>query len=188
VQQEPPSTKNLTIHVPLGRTAVTAVYLVRREGPSPRLLRLKIWRRTAGVQFLSRFHHLQKELEAWSAEDVDRPLAASLDAAGCPSVLTEFRQGLPIVDRVRSGRLDPDQAIALLKPITALIAQAHTRGLVHGSIVAGNVIVDAESGRARLLDFGLTPLLGPEEGLPRRAADFLAIEALTDSLRTLGIH
>src|SRR3954470_3403025 len=93
LQQDPPAAKDLTIHVPLGRTAMTTVYVVRREGPSPRLLRLKTWRRAAGVQFLSRFHHLHKELESWSAEDVDRPLAASLDAAGRPSVLTEFRQG-----------------------------------------------------------------------------------------------
>src|SRR3954464_14091632 len=142
---EPAATKDLTIQVPLGRTATGAVYLVRREGASPRLLRLKTWHRAAGVQFLSRFHQLQTQLQSWAAEDVDRLLAPSLDAAGCPSVLTEFRQGLPIVDRVRSGRLDPADAVALLKPIVARIAQAHARGLFHGSLVAGNVVVDAES-------------------------------------------
>jgi len=186
---EPTPTKRLTIQVPLGRGARADVYLVRRDGPSPRLLRLKTWHRAADVQFLSRFGQLQKELESWAARDVDRPLAASLDAAGCPSVLTEFRQGLPIVDRVRSGRLAAADAVALLKPIGALIAQAHARGLFHGSVVSGNVVVDAESGRARLLDFGLTGLMEPDEEPSVRASkDLAGIQALSDSLRLLRIH
>ncbi len=179
--------KELTIQLPLGETASASVFLVRHEGPSPRLLRMKIWRRPAGAQFLARFHHLRTQLESWGVEDIDRPVAARLDATGCPCVLTEFRQGVPILDRVRSGRLDRERAVGLLKPIAALVGKAHARGLAHGSLVGGNLIVDAETGRARLLDFGLTPLMQPEKDpVACASADFAGLEALVHALRTLG--
>ena len=176
----------LTIQMPLGQGAAASVFLVKIEGPPTRLLRLKIWRRPAAADFLARFHYLQAELNFWAVEDVTRPIAASLDATGRPSVLTDFRQGVPILDRVRSGRLDREEAVALLTPLLALTKEAHTRGLAHGSIVAGNVIVDVESGRARLLDFGLTPLMASPEGPSALvAADLRGFEALALTLRTV---
>ncbi len=182
----PVRTRQLTLLLPLGETAATKVFLVKDESPHGRLLRLKIWCRPAATGFLARFHHLQTQTESWTFEGVDRPLAAGLDATGCPSVLTEFRQGVPILDRVRSGRLDREGAIALLTPLIALTRRAHARGLVHGSIVAGNVIVEVESGRARLLDFGLTPLMASAEDRPPLAsADLAGFEALARTLRTL---
>jgi hypothetical protein len=179
--------QELTIQMPLGKTPLTTVFLVKGEGSPPRLLRLKIWRRPAGPNFLARFRHLQTALEAWAEEDIDRPLAASLDAAGCPSVLTEFRQGVPILDQVRSGRLDREQGAALLAPLAAVIGTAHQRGLVHGSILGGNVVVDVESGRARLLDFGLRPLMGlADDHMALASADLAGIKALAHTLLTLS--
>ena len=137
----------LTIQMPLGQSPAASVFLVKSEGQPTRLLRLKTWRRPAAAGFLARFHQLQTELDSWGGEDVARPIAARLDATGRPSVLTEFRPGVPILDRVRCGRLDREEAIALLAPLVALARKAHARGLVHGSIVAGNVIVDVEAGR-----------------------------------------
>ena len=78
-------------------------------------------------------------------------------------MLTEFRQGVPILDRVRSGRLDREEAVARLTPLIALITSAHARGLVHGSIVPGNVIVGPDSAPARLLDFGHATLMAPSD-------------------------
>jgi serine/threonine protein kinase len=176
---------HFTIQMPLGQSAASSVFLVKSEGQPPRLLRLKTWRRPAAAGFLARFHRLQTELDSWGIESVDRPIAASLDARGCPSVLTDFRQGVPILDRVRCGRLDREEAIALLTPLVALARKAHARGLVHGSIVAGNVIVEVESGRARLLDFGLTPLMASAEDRQALArADLAGFEALARMLRS----
>jgi hypothetical protein len=154
-------TRQLTIQVPLGETISSSVFLVKTEGPAPRLLRLKTWRRPAAAGFLTRFHRLQAQLDSWAFDDIDRPLAASIDATGCPSVLTEFRQGVPILDRVRSGRLGREEAVARLAPLIALTVSAHARGLVHGSIVPGNVIVGADCAPARLLDFGHATLIAP---------------------------
>jgi len=182
-------TRQVTIQVPLGETSSSAVFLVKTEGPVPRLLRLKTWRRPAVAGFLARFHHVQAQLDSWACADIERPLAASIDAAGCPSVLTVFRQGVPILDRVRSGRLDREEAVARLTPLIALIESAHARGLVHGSIVPGNVIVGADSAPARLLDFGHTILMAPSENDAAVAlADLAGFAELARTLRELPMN
>jgi len=188
-QERSADEKRLMLQLALGKTTSTCVFLVKSEGPPARLLRLKIWRRQAGSGFLVRFDRLQRALDAWAAQDVDRPLAARLDATGCPSVLTEFSRGVPILDRVRSGRLDPHEAVDRLAPLIALTERAHGHGLAHGSIVPGNVIVDTNSGRARLLDFGLTPLMSAaEDRVALAAADLAGFAALAHLLQTVRIQ
>ena len=176
--------RQLTIQVPLGETPSASVFLVKGEGPAHRLLRLKTWRRPAAAGFLERFHRLQARLESWTVDGIIRPIAASVDAMGRPSVLTEFRQGVPILDRVRSGRLDREEAIARLAPLVTLIESGHARGLFHGSIAPGNVIVGSDSPRARLLDFGLAPLMSSAEDYAAlSSADLAGFAALTHTLR-----
>jgi serine/threonine protein kinase len=176
--------RQLTIQVPLGETPSASVFLVKDGGPAHRLLRLKTWRRPAAAGFLERFHRLQARLESWTVEGIIRPIAAGVDALGRPSVLTEFKQGVPILDRVRSGRLDREEAIARLTPLITLIESAHTRGLFHGSIAPGNVIVGSDSPRVRLLDFGLAPLMSSAEDYAAlSSADIAGFAALTRTLR-----
>ena len=178
-----------TIQMPIGQSAAASVFLVKSEGQPSRLLRLKTWRRPAAAGFLDRFHRLQTKLDSWGVEDVARPIAASLDATGCASVLTEFRQGVPILDRVRSGRLEREEAVARLTPLIAMIVSAHARGLVHGSIVPGNVIVDAASASARLLDFGHATLMAPSEnGAALAVADLAGFALVARTLRELPIN
>ena len=182
-------TRQLTIQVPLGESASASVFLVKGEGPALRLLRLKTWRRPAPAGFLARFHELQARLEDWASEGIVPPLAASVDATGCPSVLCEFRQGVPILDSVRSGRLDPEDAIARLTPLIALTHSAHARGLVHGSIVPGNVIVQRDSASAYLLDFGFAPLFGvPVNEVAFASADLAGFAALARTLQGLPLR
>jgi serine/threonine protein kinase len=178
-------TRHLTIQMPLGESASASVFLVRGEYPDVRFLRLKTWRRPAAPGFLARFQQLQEQLEGWDCEAIVPPLAASIDATGCPSVLSGFRQGGPILDRVRSGRLNPEDACARLAPLLELTHRAHARGLVHGSIVPGNVIIQPGSA-ACLLDFGLAPLFAvPGGDVALRSADVAGFAALARTLREL---
>ena len=172
----------LTIQVPLGRTASTSVFLVKSDVPF-RLLRLKTWRRPAPPGFVAGFRALQQQLDSWAPECLDRLVAVRIDKQGCPSVLSEFRLGMPILDRVRAGKLDPDDAIARLRHLAATIREGHARGLAHGSLVPGNIILDAQSGRVRLVDFGLTPLMNTNQDTLALAGDDLArLAALTDQI------
>ena len=147
-----------TIQVPLGATDASSVFLAIGEWPWRRLLRLKTWRRRAPEDFARRFAALQAALERVHDETIVLPLAAWTDADGRPCVLTEFRQGLPLLDCVGSGRLAPADARDALRVLLTRTRAAHERGLAHGSIRPGNVCWRPD-GSAFLLDFGLAPAI-----------------------------
>jgi serine/threonine protein kinase len=150
--------RQLTIHVPLGTSRSASVFLTRKAGTS-RLLRLKTWHTIAPSDFLDRFQHLRRRLAGLNEQTIDLPLAASVSADGHPFVLSVFRRGTPLFDRVRQGRLDPTFAVASLEPLIRATRRAHAAGLIHGSVVAGNVMFDSVSASSFLLDFGLAPLV-----------------------------
>jgi aminoglycoside phosphotransferase (APT) family kinase protein len=164
----PPGTSILTIQLPLGASAATSVWLVRDESSSEgRMFRLKTWRTPAPADFLPRVTELQARLNDWGHPRVPRVVACWLDAAGTPAVLSEFRQGVPVLDAVTSGALDSARAQALLAALLDVLRAAHARGLAHGSIGSGNVIVRSGDEAADLLDFGMHFVISPS---PDRAS------------------
>jgi hypothetical protein len=186
IESQEPERVRITILLPLGESATASTLLVRMHGDIARLARLKIWRSQAPSDFLSQFHELRARLNEWSGRPIDVPISAFVDAAGCPSVLTEFRQGIPILDAVKSGALPHDDALTRLAALTVLTRRAHARGLVHGSVVAGNVIVQRGSPAAWLLDFGLALLLmNPDEELPSASEDVAAFGELSRAVRDI---
>ena len=64
-----------------------------------------------------------------------------------------------------------------------LLHRMHARGLAHGSIVQGNVIVRPDRTAAFLLDFGLSALLRPRSSPAAMASeDDEALDALMERL------
>lgn len=168
--------RQLTIHVPLGLTAASSVFVVRQEAPSTGLLRLKIWHRPAPADYLQRFQQLQDELGEANEPAIVAPLAASVDRNGSPSVLSEFRRGMPIVDAVSSGALSTQAASSHLDAVADVLRQAHGQELAHGSVVPGNVLVRPDLSAVFVVDFGLSALLEPRR--PHAAMAVRDLEAL----------
>lgn len=178
---------SLEIQVPLGESQNASVFLVRDASPVPRLLRLKRWRTRAPAGFLDGFQRLKAQLEEWRPAAIVLPVAAGVDAEGCPSVLTDFRQGLPLLDSVRAGWLHRERASAGLRQLRETLDAAHARGLAHGSVVPGNVFAARPDGAPYLLDFGLTLLLsGPGAASERAAADREGLARIQAQLQRLS--
>ena len=181
-----PETGQLTVLLPLGVSASASIFLVRVHSRPSRLLRLKAWRAAAPPDFIPRFHELRARLDDWTDRPIDPPIAASMDAEGRPSVLSEFRQGIPILDAVRSGTVDRPDALARLASLAELTRSAHRRGLIHGSIVGGNVIVQPSAPGAWLLDFGLAALLMIRgDSGPLASADIAGFARLAQAVREM---
>src|SRR5689334_17947839 len=107
--------RNLVIQLPLGRTISSSVFLATSAVAPFRLFRLKTWPIAAPPDFMARFQRLQQALSAWNSGAIRPPLAAWVDVSHHPWVLSEFNQGLPIVEQVQSGALDRVDAEACLE-------------------------------------------------------------------------
>ncbi len=181
-----------TIQVPLGESDAGSVFLVRGESPWPRLLRLKRWRTQAPAGFLERFTELRAQLEGWGQPAIVMPVTAWLDTAGRPCVLTEFRQGMPLLDSVSSQWLRADLATSGLRHLREVLSAAHARGLAHGSLVASNVFAARPHGAPYLLDFGFARLVSPDSSVSSTAESDLhglaTIEAAVRALTSSASH
>ena len=69
-------------------------------------------------------------------------------------LVMRYLRGGSLRDLLREGPCDLEQAVAILDQITAALAVAHRRGIVHRDIKPGNILLD-EEGNAYLTDFGI---------------------------------
>jgi tRNA A-37 threonylcarbamoyl transferase component Bud32 len=64
--------------------------------------------------------------------------------------------GGSIADRLkREGKLPIDDAVRVASEVASALAHAHKRGVIHRDIKPANVLIDAESGRSLVTDFGI---------------------------------
>jgi serine/threonine protein kinase len=185
---DPRPAGSFTIQVPLGEGPRASVFLVREEAPAPRLLRLKRWHTPAEAGFIDRYERLTAALDEWDPPaTIVRPITAWLETTGCPCVVTDFRQGMPLLESVRSGWLPLAAAVSGLERLQATLEAAHARGLAHGSVVPGNVFSARPDGAPYLLDFGLAVLLGgPGASMDRAASDRDGLRRIRQELEQLS--
>lgn len=69
----------------------------------------------------------------------------------------------------REAPLDPDRAIALLRPVGSALDVAHRRGLVHRDVKPANILIATDEGEEHvyLSDFGLTKHTASHSGLTK---------------------
>jgi serine/threonine protein kinase len=103
---------------------------------------------------------LRLAAEARAAAALSHPGIATVydvtDAHDEPALVMELVDGEPLSVRLaRDGPMRPEAAARLASQVAGALYHAHQRGIVHRDVKPGNILVEAGSGRARLIDFGI---------------------------------
>ena len=71
--------------------------------------------------------------------------------------LMEYVAGANLRQILREGKLDPSQALSIVRQICEALQYAHDEGVIHRDIKPENILVD-KTGRIKIADFGLARL------------------------------
>jgi formylglycine-generating enzyme required for sulfatase activity len=65
-------------------------------------------------------------------------------------------EGETLADRIgRDGRMPVDEVVRILREVASALDMAHRRGIVHRDIKPANILLERETGRALVTDFGV---------------------------------
>ena len=85
---------------------------------------------------------------------------------GVPFIAMPFLRGESLQTRLqREKKLDQREALRIGREIAAGLAAAHKRDLIHRDIKPDNIWIEEETGRAKILDFGLVRAATDDAGL-----------------------
>jgi serine/threonine protein kinase len=96
-------------------------------------------------------------------------IALGTTSTGVPYLVREHFDGETLEAHLaRRGRMDPEEAVALVKDIATALAAAHAAGVVHGELRPSKVLLTRSAGYpggfVKLVDFGLWRLTGDRRG------------------------
>jgi serine/threonine-protein kinase len=151
---------------PVGRGGMGAVYLAR-ERALERFVAIKVLRPELAVTEASRERFRR---EARVAAQLSHPNVLPLHTFGEVSGIWYFVmgyvRGVTLAERLRiEGRLSSEEAQRILIELAGALEHAHAHGVIHRDIKPANILLDEQTGRAMLADFGISKVHGAADSL-----------------------
>jgi serine/threonine-protein kinase len=170
----------------LGRGGMGIVYLAR-EVQLDRLVAIKVLPEALAVLPSVRERFLR---EARMAASLSHPHIVPIyrvgETHGFVFFVMAYVHGETLGERLRSrGPVSTAVGVRLLREVTWALSYAHGRGLVHRDIKPDNILIEAETGRALVTDFGIALGRGgdsDEDGRVMGTAHFMSPEQAVGQL------
>ncbi len=148
------------ILAPLGAGGMGEVYRAR-DARLDRDVALKVLPADAAhdPERLARFEREAKAVAALHHPNI--VTIYSIEAAGEVHFITmELVEGRPLTELISPAGISLERFLEIAIPLADAVASAHARGVVHRDLKPANVMLD-DSGRIKVLDFGLAKLSAP---------------------------
>lgn len=148
----------------LGRGGMGVVWLAERDEPgfSQRVALKRIRSAYDSPELRARFRRERAILARLAHDRIARLYDGGVDAEGRPWFALEFVQGEPLTRWCDARKLSARARAKVFLDVLEAVAYAHRNLVVHRDLKPANVLVD-ESGRVKLLDFGIAKLLEDDE-------------------------
>jgi serine/threonine protein kinase/Tol biopolymer transport system component len=145
----------------LGAGGMAEVWLARRaDGAFNREVALKLPMLTQlRADLDQRFARERDILASLEHPFIARFYDAGIDRNGLPYLAMEYVPGQPLTSRCDADRLGIPQRLELILQALEAVQYAHEKHVIHRDLKPSNILV-TESGQVRLLDFGVSKLLG----------------------------
>jgi len=149
----------------LGVGAMATVYLAREESLK-RLVAVKVLSPKHAADQRSR---MRFEREGQAVASLAHPNIVPIYRVGrlsndLPYFVMQYVKGGTMAERLQArGVLGSDEARRVVSEIASALAAAHSKGIVHRDVRAGNVLYEEATGRALLADFGIAAILASGE-------------------------
>ncbi len=153
----------------IGKGGMGAVYKVRQK-ELDRIVALKILPPAIGQapEFANRFAR-----EAKALAKLNHPGIVTLHEFGQQDglyfILMEFVDGVNLAQLMKTGRISPREALAIVPQICDALQFAHDHGIVHRDIKPENILLD-RLGRVKVADFGIAKVVAAVCLRPFRSA------------------
>jgi hypothetical protein len=141
----------------LGRGGMGAVYLAR-DRQLDRAVALKVLPTEFAQQTALRERFLRETRTAASFSHPNIvPVFSVEDRDGMLAFAMGFVEGESVADIVkRAGPLSIRETVRMLQDVSYALAYAHGRGVVHRDIKPDNIMIERATGRALVMDFGIS--------------------------------
>ena len=177
--------KRFEIESELGKGGMGAVLLARdrslgRQVAIKRILETKN-RSSAAI---NRFITEAKSIATLNHHNIVQIYEFGQDDDG-PLIVIEYVSGGSLLDRLKKGKLDPEEAIRITCQLCDALTIAHGKGIIHRDIKPANILM-TEDGVPKLTDFGLAKQQNTDHGQTAVGAimgtiDFMPPEQRRDS-------
>ncbi|MEM1206202.1 MAG: serine/threonine-protein kinase [Acidobacteriota bacterium] len=137
---------------------------VRDDGEVQQRVAIKVATGASSPESLDRFRLERRILADLKHPNVARLLGGGTTEAGLPYLVMEHVEGLPL-HRHCDG-LPFAERLALMGKVLAAVGHAHRHLVAHLDLKPANILVDV-AGEPRILDFGISKLLGAPAGVTR---------------------